>query len=174
MSRRLRLLGWTLAAAAVVAVLAVFGLANSKSTDRGRPAPALPRESLLGPPTTLASLLSADGHRAALIVFWASWCGPCAKEAPALERFADSAAGHGRIVGVDWSDAASGARSFIGRYHWSFPNVRDGEGTVGNAYRLTDLPTTFVIDPQRRIRAVLRGPQTAGSLNAALAGVEHT
>jgi thiol-disulfide isomerase/thioredoxin len=173
MSRRLQLLGWTLAAAAVVAVLAVFGLAHDRSSDGGRPAPALPRETLVGPSTTLAGLLSGDGHRAALVVFWASWCGPCAAEAPALERFAHSAAGHGRIVGVDWSDAAAGARSFIRRYHWSFPNVRDREGTVGNAYRLIGLPSTFVIDGQGHIRAVLRGPQTASSLSTGLAGAEH-
>ena len=174
MSRRLRLLGWTLVAAAVLAVLGVVGLAHDKSADSGRAAPALPHEHLVGGPTTLAGLLSADGHRSAVIVFWASWCGPCAKEAPALERFADSTAGRGRIVGVDWSDAASGARSFIHRYHWSFPNVRDGEGTVGDAYRLTGLPTTFVIDAHGHIRAVLRGPQTAISLSVALAGVEHS
>jgi cytochrome c biogenesis protein CcmG, thiol:disulfide interchange protein DsbE len=172
MSRRNRLLGGTLAAVAVVAVLGVFGLADDKAADSGRAAPALPRESLVGGPVTLARVLSSDGHRAALVVFWASWCGPCAKEAPALERFAHSAVGRGRIVGVDWSDAASGARSFIRRYHWSFPNVRDAEGTVGNAYRLTGLPSTFVIDAHGRIRTVLRGPQTASSLKAALAEVE--
>ena len=77
-------------------------------------------------------------------------------------------------MGVDWSDALSGARAFIRRYSWTFPNVRDAEGTVGNAYRLTGLPTTFVLDAHGRIRAVLRGPQNERSLQTALAGVEHS
>ena len=77
-------------------------------------------------------------------------------------------------MGVDWSDALSGARAFIRRYSWTFPNVRDAEGTVGNAYRLTVLPTTFVIDAHGRISAVLRGPQSEGSLQTALATVEHS
>jgi len=171
MARRLRLLGWTLAASAAIAALAVFGLASDSST--GRPAPALPREHLAGPPVTLASLLAAAGGRPALVVFWASWCGPCAQEAPALERFSGSPAGRGRVVGVDWSDALSGARSFIRRYSWTFPNVRDSEGTVGNEYRLTDLPTTFVLDAHGRISATLRGPQSERSIQTALAAVER-
>jgi thiol-disulfide isomerase/thioredoxin len=172
MRRRLRLLVLTLAILAAMAVLAVFGLASSSST--GRLAPALPRERLTGTPVTLSSFLAGAGGRPALVVFWASWCGPCAKEAPALERFSESAVGRGRIVGVDWSDAKPGARGFIKRYGWTFPNMRDGEGTVGNAYRLTGLPTTFVINTDGRISKVLRGPQSEHSLQVALAQVESS
>jgi thiol-disulfide isomerase/thioredoxin len=173
MARRLRVLGGTLVLAAAIAAIAVFGLASHPLS--GRAAPALPRESLLGPPLTLTSLLAGTGGRPALVVFWASWCGPCAHEAPALERFARSADGRGRIVGVDWSDPeVSEARKFIRRYAWSFPVLRDAEGLVGNAYRLTNLPTTFVIDTHGRIRKALIGPQSEGSLRAALAAVEHS
>jgi thiol-disulfide isomerase/thioredoxin len=169
---RSRLLGLALAAAALAA-LAVFGLASSGSSAAGRPAPALPREALSGTRPTLAKLLAGARERPVLVVFWASWCGPCAQEAPALERFSNSAFGRGRIVGVDWSDARSGARSFIHHHSWTFPNVRDAEGTVGNAYRLSNLPTTFVVDGHGRIRAALRGPQTEASLTRALSAVEH-
>jgi thiol-disulfide isomerase/thioredoxin len=113
-------------------------------------------------------MLAAEGGRPALVVFWASWCGPCAHEAPAIERFSQSQAGRGRVVGVNWSDALSGARAFLRHYSWTFPNVRDAEGTVGNAYRITGLPTTFVIAGNGRIRSVLRGPQTQSSLAVAL------
>jgi thiol-disulfide isomerase/thioredoxin len=123
----------------------------------------LPREHLAGP--TLPPL--ADG-RSKLVVFWASWCDPCAQEARAVERLSQSRAGRGRIIGVDWNDGLSGARSFVQAHSWSFPNVRDAEGTVGSAYRLTGLPTTFVIDGRGRIRATLRGPQDEASLSRAL------
>ncbi len=164
MGRGLRAAGIALAVAAVAA-LAVFGLAGSRGAS-GRTAPPLPRERLAGEPVTLGSLLA--GGRPSLVVFWASWCGPCEHEAPAIERFARGA-GRGRIVGVDWSDARAGARAFIARYGWSFPNLRDAEGTVGNAYRLANLPTTFVLDGRGRIRAALTGPQDEASLARALA-----
>jgi thiol-disulfide isomerase/thioredoxin len=172
MTRRLRVLALTLAVVAVIAVLAVFGLASSSST--GRPAPALPRERLTGTPVTLSSLLAGAGGRPALVVFWASWCDSCAEEAPALERFSQSAVGRGRIVGVDWSDATSGARAFIKRYGWTFPNLRDAEGMVGNAYHIPDLPTTFVINAHGRIGRALHGAQSEHSLQVALAAVEHS
>ncbi len=168
-----RLLIGALALAAVV-VLGVFGLASDRSAGSGRPAPPLPREQLVGAPVTLAGLLKSAGGRGALVVFWASWCGPCAREASAVERFSQSRAGRGRIVGVDWSDGLSGARAFVKRYRLTFPNLRDGEGRVGNDYRLTVLPSTFVIDASGRIRAVLRGPQSEASLTRALASEDGT
>jgi thiol-disulfide isomerase/thioredoxin len=173
MARRLRVLAWSLAAAGAIAALAILGLASDRSALAGRRAPGLPRERLAGPPVTLASLLAQARGRPALVVFWASWCGPCAREAPALERFYLSPAGRARVVGVNWSDALSGARSFIRRYSWTFPDVRDSDGTVGNNYRLTGLPTTFVVDAHGRIRSVLRGPQSEGSLARALGAVER-
>jgi thiol-disulfide isomerase/thioredoxin len=172
MARRLRLLAGMLVLVAALAVALVLGLASHSTS--GRLAPALPHESLVGGPVTLTSLLAGSKGRPALVVFWASWCGPCAQEASTLERFSNSAIGRDRIVGVNWSDARAGAMKFISRYAWTFPNVRDAEGLVGNAYRLTGLPTTYVLDSAGRIRAVLRGPQSQRSLSRALAKVEHS
>jgi thiol-disulfide isomerase/thioredoxin len=154
----------------LVALALVIGL-SGKGASGGRPAPALPRELLAGPPATLATLRATADGRPSLAVFWASWCEPCQHEAPAVERFARSPAGRGRVVGVDWSDEAQSARSFIGKYHWSFSNLRDGEGTVGYAYGLRDLPTTYVIGADGRIEQTLIGPQTEQTLGHALTAV---
>jgi cytochrome c biogenesis protein CcmG/thiol:disulfide interchange protein DsbE len=161
-----RLLGW-IVLAALVALALVVGL-SGKSAPAGRLAPALPRELLAGSPATLATLRATAKGRPTLLVFWASWCEPCRHEAPAVERFVLSPAGSGRVVGVDWSDEAASARSFISKYHWSFSNLRDGEGSVGYAYGLTGLPTTFVIGADGRIEQTLRGPQTEQTLDRAL------
>jgi len=168
--KRRRLLGWALAVAAVIA-LAVVGLSSDHSSAE-RPAPALPGERLVGPAVTLASLREGAGADGSLIVFWASWCVPCAQEAPAIERFATSVQGRGRVVGVDWSDpSVASARAFIRHHAWTFPVLRDGEGLVGNEYRLRVLPTTFVLDGRGRIRTVLPGPQGEASLERALKAV---
>jgi cytochrome c biogenesis protein CcmG, thiol:disulfide interchange protein DsbE len=174
MARRLRALGGIAVAAAALAALILFGLASDRSSSLGPRAPALPHERLAGEPLTLAGLLAAAAGRPVLVVFWASWCGPCAHEAPALERFSRTSAGRGRMVGVDWSDDLAAARSFIRRYSWTFTNLRDSEGTAGNEYHLTGLPTTFVLDGSGHVRAVLRGPQDEGSLARALASVAHS
>jgi thiol-disulfide isomerase/thioredoxin len=168
-ARRLRVLGVWLAGAVAIAVLALFGLSSSSPPAGGRLAPALPREALTGRPTSLASLLSGAHGRPTFVVFWASWCTSCAQEAPALERFQQSADGHGRLVAVDTSDPETGyARAFVRKYDWTFPVMRDAEGFVGNDYGLgAGLPVTFVVDPDGRIGQVLHGPQSVASLRMA-------
>ena len=68
---------------------------------------------------TLAEL---RGHPAA-VVFWASWCTDCHVEASAVERFARSAAGRGRVVGVDYDDGGDW-RAFLRTHGWRFPVAR--------------------------------------------------
>jgi cytochrome c biogenesis protein CcmG, thiol:disulfide interchange protein DsbE len=121
----------------------------------------------LATPVGCVNPASLRGEPAA-INFWASWCEPCREEAPALERLARSLGGRAQIVGVNWNDSSSGARSWIEKYGWTFPNLRDGEGAVGRDYGLRGLPTTFIIDPHGRIADVLPGPQSESSLREAL------
>jgi cytochrome c biogenesis protein CcmG/thiol:disulfide interchange protein DsbE len=169
----MRALGVAILMVVAVAAFAVFGLASSGSPADGRPAPALPKEAFSGPRLTLSQFLASAHGRPALVVFWASWCTSCAQEAGALERFYNSPAGAGRMIGVDWSDPETGAaRAFVRHYRWTFPVLRDAEGTVGNEYGLgAGLPDTFVLDRRGHIREVLRGPQTVSSLTRALAAV---
>jgi thiol-disulfide isomerase/thioredoxin len=163
----LRTLTICVLAAAVLVAFVVFGLAG-RGDSNGRLAPPLPGEHLSGPAVSLASLHG----RPALVAFWASWCGPCEHEAPALERFSRSLGDRATLVGINLSDPSiSAARAFVKRYGWTFPNVRDSEDTAGAAYGVTGPPATFVLDSAGRIRATLRGPQTEQTLNAALATV---
>jgi hypothetical protein len=69
---------------------------------------------------------------------------------------------------VNWTDGLGGAHSYVHRYGWTFPNLRDSSGVVGLRYGLDGLPTTFILDPAGRITQELQGPQSAGSLRRAL------
>jgi len=153
------------AAVVLVAALAVVigvGAATRQSSAPRRAAPALPTQALRPPAVTLASL---RGHPA-LVNFWASWCHPCAKEAPELARLGRERSV--RLVSVDTGDDAADARRFVAHYGWSFPVLRDDSGSVRERYNITGLPTTFALDARGRIVRTLTGPQTVGSLKAAL------
>jgi cytochrome c biogenesis protein CcmG/thiol:disulfide interchange protein DsbE len=167
MPRSRTLLISAVVAAGVVAFV-VFGLAAGGGGN-GRPAPALPGERLSGPTVTLAALRG----RPVLVDFWASWCEACEQEASALEAVSRGLHGRATLVGVNWEDLSrANARKFIRSYAWTFPNLRDPDGTVGRRYGVTSfLPSAFVIDSAGRLRATLRGPQTRQTLTHALASV---
>lgn len=151
----------------VVAAIAVIVLVGGKNSQIGRAAPALPKEVLVAPGVDLASLRG----KPAIVNFWANYCAPCHREAPAYQRLSRQLAGRARLVGVNWNESRSSAESFLRQYHWTFPVLRDTDGTVGDDYRIHGLPTTFILDARGRIVATLTGPQSAADLRAALARV---
>lgn len=165
---------WALAALLGVAVvLAAIPALRSAGSRTLAAAPALPRTRLSGPRVSLASLRG----RPVVVNFWASWCGPCAREARQLERFARLAPEHAALVGVDLNDSRAGGEAFVRRFSLSYPILRYRGNALSARYHLVGLPTSIVIDPQGRIVATLSGPQTVASLRAALgtaAGVSKT
>jgi thiol-disulfide isomerase/thioredoxin len=148
---------------ALIVAVVVFGVFSSASPHPI--APPLPRAAVRGQAVTLAALRG----RAVAIAFVASWCPGCRTEAPALERFAVSPAGRGRLVAIDSSDPVSrDARAFVTRYHWTFTVLNDAAGVTGDAYGVDHLPTTVILNAEGRIVARDSGPQTVASLERAL------
>lgn len=145
----------------ILAVLA-YGLLAHPPKAR-RLAPHLPTHTLSGTPTTLAAL---HGH-AAVVVFFASWCPDCKREAPAVARFARSPAGRGRVVAIDYADGG-GWRAFLHRYRWSFPVLDDSSGEVGAAFRIPFLPTVVFLDADGRIVSTSSVTQTVATLTRGL------
>ena len=148
--------------AAILAAALAVALLNPTSVRR--PAPPLPAKALVGAPTTLGALRGQP----ALVDFFASWCDPCAAEAPTLRRAAAAVAGRARVVAVDWTDSRSYGIAFVRRYHWRFPILADPNGDTGYRYGIHTLPAAFVIDGRGRIVQKLLGPQTERALVRAL------
>jgi thiol-disulfide isomerase/thioredoxin len=152
-----------LVAVAAIAAL-VAGLLGHSSIAGRRPAPALPTGLVNGPRVTLAQL---RGHAAA-VIFWATWCTDCRAEAAAVERFARSAAGRGRIVGVDYSDGGPW-RTFLHTYDWSFPVFSDPDGSTLDAYGVSvGLPATVILNSHGQIVQTSHRIQTVALLRTEL------
>lgn len=156
---------WVAVVALVVVVIVVAELASgSGSGQTGRQAPPLPTQALRAPGTNLAALRG----KPALVDFFASWCDPCAEEAPTLRALSESLGDKANVVAVDWDDANGPARAFVRKHGWTFPVLADPSGTTGEKYGLVGLPTSFVLDPQGRIVTVFHGPQSEATLRRAL------
>jgi cytochrome c biogenesis protein CcmG, thiol:disulfide interchange protein DsbE len=148
----------------VAAFVAVEALSGKGDSNADHAAPPLPARVLVGPKVDLATLKG----KPTIVHFWASWCGPCTKEAPEVARLPAALAGRANVVGVDWSDSHSGAERFVRKHHWDFPVLEDDAGRSGTAWHIQGLPTTFVLDADGRIVKKLTGPQTVRGLRAAL------
>ena len=147
-----------LALATLAAALLAYGLAAPAGKIVA--APALPHSAVEGSPVSIDAL---RGHAEA-IVFFASWCGPCKQEAPAVERFARTAVGHGRLLAIDYSDYGD-VHAFLRRYHWTFPVLSDPDGTTGDAYGISNgLPTWVFVNAHGDIVARQSGPQSVADL----------
>jgi thiol-disulfide isomerase/thioredoxin len=141
--------------------------------DRGKTpvAPSFALKSLSG---SGSIKLETYSGRVIVVNFWASWCGPCRAETPALNRAWKHWKSHlVTFIGVDTRDAKGDGRSFAHGAHISYPVGYDGSGRTARTYGVGALPATFVISPRGRVVARLLGAVSARKLGAAIARTLH-
>ena len=104
-----------------------------------------------GPPRT-----PAEPGRAVLVNFFASWCVPCAVEAPALAALKAQGV---RMVGVAYEDDPAAARGFLETRGDPFAAVLvDRDGRAGIDWGVSGVPETFAVGPDGRVLAKHSGP----------------
>lgn len=121
-----------------------LGIADyrAEETSERRPAPSFTYPGLHGGEVTSELL---DG-KVAVVNFWASWCGPCRKEAPGLQRVWEEYRGRGvQFLGVNHMDDRFAARAFEDEFGLTYPSLFDPSGSLAAKFQVLALPSTFVI-----------------------------
>ena len=115
------------------------------------------------PPAPKLKLLDMDGHavnleklrgRPVLINFWATWCPPCRKEMPSLQRLWKKLGNSGlQIVAVNVAEDEDTILGFIGTLDDvpTFPILFDKDSAVMRAWPVKGMPTTFLVNKDGRI-----------------------
>lgn len=119
-----------------------------------------PNFTLQMPDGRKASLSDYRG-KPVLLNFWYGTCPGCLTEVPDLQSYYASQQQAGKdfvTLGVNILDSASDTRSFVQQHHMSYPVLLDQNQQVMTLYHINATPTSYFIDRQGTIRAVVVSP----------------
>jgi len=93
-----------------------------------------------------------------MLNFWASWCGPCRKEMPLLEKIHKKYKRLGfTLLGVNVEENSSDAKNYLKDVNVTFPILFDRTQKTSKLYDVSAMPTTILIDRNGNKRFIHKG-----------------
>tara|TARA_B100000686_G_scaffold49662_1_gene53233 strand:+ start:299 stop:892 length:594 start_codon:yes stop_codon:yes gene_type:complete len=88
-------------------------------------------------------------HRFVLLNFWATWCVPCLKEMPDLEKAYQKMGSKKLVVlAVGMGEDKSSIRNFAEKHDFTFPMIADSTLEIARLYGVENIPITYLINPE--------------------------
>jgi peroxiredoxin len=126
---------------------------QSEGLEIGQTAPDFTLNNLEGQPVNLSDYRG----KVVLMNMWATWCGPCHREAPDMQTFYQEYEGRFEILAVNIAETRAEAQGFVDQYDLTFPVVLDTASRVADLYALEAYPTTYVLSREGVVIDVIRG-----------------
>ncbi|HEY1602734.1 MAG TPA: DUF2092 domain-containing protein [Pirellulales bacterium] len=115
-------------------------------------APAIKLDLLGGGTLDLAAL---KGKNVVILDFWATWCGPCQKAMPIIEKVAREYKDKGVLLyAVNIQETPEEVKSFVDESGLHVPIALDKEGTVARAYLANSIPQTVIVGKDGIVQVV--------------------
>lgn len=106
----------------------------------------------------VAVRLSSFRGKVVVIDFFASWCEPCMRELPELEKLHRQLSSAGVVfLGVNLDRERKNAVALVKRFGLTFPTLLDPEGKVAETYDPPKMPSTYVVDKAGVVRHINAG-----------------
>ncbi len=105
------------------------------------------------------TLANAYAGKVTLVNIWATWCGPCKEEIPALDSLYRALGPEGLHVATISIDSDDGAAvlDWLRPFDVAFDVLHDQSGRIQQTYRTTGVPESFLLDKQGRIMRIVHG-----------------
>jgi thiol-disulfide isomerase/thioredoxin len=169
---------------AIALVAIVSALTGGKVTSGNKGGGVLARSDLVGHKVDSFSLggLSSgtvhapwtDGH-ASVLIFFASWCGPCQGEMPKVARYIrEHDPSPVDVIGVDANDERSNAQAFVKKDGVTFPIAFDANGMVtSGVFGFETVPESVFINAKGVVKKVYFGAVPASVLASGIAMLKN-
>lgn len=95
--------------------------------------------------------LADDRGKVLFLNFWATWCGPCRAEMPAMETLYDLLREDGLSMVAITEEPKELVSRYLDQHPYPFQIMIDPKGELTRRLQVVGLPTTFVLDKKRRI-----------------------
>ncbi len=87
--------------------------------------------------------------------FWATWCPPCRKSMPALNKLRNELVSSGfEVVAINLDEKQEDAEQYLKKYPVDYPVIFDSTASCPKVYELKGMPTSYLIDQQGVIQDV--------------------
>ena len=143
------------------------GKSLSASPAIGSPAPDFELLNLAGDQIRLSEMRGT----AVLINFWATWCGPCRLEMPAIQEQYERYHPELAVLAVDFDEPADVVQKFVDELGLTFEVLLDPGAKVQDLYRVRGYPTTYLVDAEGIVQVYHIGLMTGEQLDRYLAQV---
>jgi len=156
---------WAIVGFAAVVTAAWVGRENYQPVITGSAAPDFEMTAMDGSTETVEQYRG----KVVLLNVWATWCGPCLQEMPAMQRLHEALEGtdfeilavsvDARVGEADLGGRAGGdLEAFAKELGLTFRILHNPAGDIQRAYQTTGVPESFVIDRQGVIVKKIAGP----------------
>jgi len=160
--------------ALLVALSALFGLVVMPRLSPaggglvGKAAPDFSLPVVTGGDSNARQRLSDLHDKVVVLDFWASWCGPCAMQAPILDRISRKHPDDVVVMGINVGESTDVIRRYVDHKGLSYLMLADDAGEAQRLYGANTLPTVVLIDRQGHIGSYVQGVVRQAAIERAI------
>ncbi len=96
---------------------------------------------------------SVPAAKKQVLVFWATWCGPCSVELGRIQSLIDkNKIDKNSILAISIGESRETVRNYVTQKKYTFPVAIDFDGALASLYEVNGTPTVFLIDENKNIQ----------------------
>ncbi len=101
--------------------------------------------------------LAENTDKVVLLNFWATWCNPCVKEMPAIQKIYEEYPDTVQVIGANDGEDRDLVDSFVKKNDYTYPICYDMDGKLAEAYPSDGIPYTIIIGKDGKVAATFYG-----------------